>query len=155
GHTSLEWPALERMAEDQLSSAAGCLVFNDFPGLLNPLSREVDRGRKLEEAWVRLGRISPKFSPLERALKCYAADERDGWKPSLVFTPMLVEDGRRLLISNLDLSFVSRNYGRILMERIARRLDVSYIKDLMPGQEPDDEDLFSLSAVEFYRLFPQ
>ena len=33
------------------------------------------------------------------------------------FTPMMVEDGRRLLISNLDLSFVSRNYGEILIER--------------------------------------
>jgi hypothetical protein len=48
-------------------------------------------------------------------LQSYAADERMGWRPSLVFTPMMVEDGRRLLISNLDLAFATRNVGGLLI----------------------------------------
>ena len=43
-----------RLAEDQLSAVAGCLAFNDIPGLLNPLQRHVNRGRKMEETWDRL-----------------------------------------------------------------------------------------------------
>src|SRR5256886_4612464 len=35
----------------------------------------------------------------------------DLWMPSLVFAPMLVEDGRRLLISNLDLGKTTANCG--------------------------------------------
>jgi hypothetical protein len=67
------------------------------------------------------------------------------------------------MISNLDLSFVVRNYGRILTEREDSRLDPEYSRALAPApDEPDvphqhqfESDLFSLSAVEFSRVFPQ
>jgi hypothetical protein len=148
--------SLEGLTDDQLDSVLGCLVYNDIPGLLNPLRRQVDRGRKLEETWHRLTNPKqPDQSPLAQPIRSYAADERAGWRPSLVLTPMLVEDGRRLLISNLDLSFVSRNYGRILLERGETGLDPSYFEDLVPNSAGYDEELFSLSAVEFWRLFPR
>ena len=41
-------------------------------------------------------------------------DEASGNIPSLVFSPMLVEDGRRLLISNLDLRYVASNDGNLI-----------------------------------------
>ena len=104
------------LADDQLSAVAGCLVFNDLPGMLNPIQRHVDRGRKMEETWSRLTKVNGK-SAFDMPLRGLIADELAGWRPSLVFTPMLVEDGRRLLISNLDLSFVARNSGRILLEQ--------------------------------------
>ena len=43
-----------------------------------------------------------------RPFRELAAGEAEGWRPSLVFSPMLLEDGRRLLISNLDLAHYSR-----------------------------------------------
>jgi hypothetical protein len=140
------------LTEDQLNSVAGCMVFSDLPGLLNPLHRAMDRGQKIEEAWIRLNG-GPEKSPLHRRLRALAPDERAGWRPSLVFTPMFVEDGRRLLISNLDLGFVTRNYGRLLQAWTDGKLDPTYLQDLQPFSRHDDE-IFSLSAVEFYRLFP-
>ena len=38
----------------------------------------------------------------------------DGTRPSLVFSPMLVEDARRLLISNLDLTDLTWTSGDVL-----------------------------------------
>jgi hypothetical protein len=51
---------------------------------------------------------------------------------------MLVEDGRRLLISNLDLDSITRARG-----------------SLYTRSEGIHEGLYSLSAVEFFRLFPE
>lgn len=56
-----------------------------------------DRGTALERAWIR------NDAALARPLMDLAAGEREGWLPSLVFTPMIVENGRRVLIANLDL----------------------------------------------------
>ncbi|MGO9599248.1 MAG: patatin-like phospholipase family protein [Isosphaeraceae bacterium] len=143
----------ERLSEDQLNAVAGCLVFNDIPGLFNPIERQLDRGRKLEETWEMLTSTKGAPSPMKRPLRGFAADELAGWRPSLVFTPMMVEDGRRLLITNLNLSFVARNVGRLMMERDSRRVDPAYWDDFGPTFWPDD-DLYSLSALEFFRLFP-
>jgi hypothetical protein len=140
-----------QLSRDQLNSVAGALVFSDFPGLLNPLRREADRGRRLEQAWIRL--TGGAASPLARPLQSYAADEWLGWRPSLVFTPMMVEDGRRLLISNLDLSFVTRNIGGMLLDRVSEKIE-------SVSRGPEDrsiektDDIYSMSAVEFFRLFP-
>jgi Patatin-like phospholipase len=58
-----------------------------------------DRGTALEQAWIvnTDGVMSASFSELRPG-------EQEGWRPSLVFSPMLVEDGRRILISNLDVT---------------------------------------------------
>jgi hypothetical protein len=63
----------------------------------------------MEETWVR---------NTERALEVGLGSLRDkearGELPSLVFSPMIVEDGRRLIISNLDLSTITTNQVRWL-----------------------------------------
>ncbi len=70
---------------------------------LSPVARALlsvfdDRGRALESAWEESNaRLKVPFSSL-------SAGENAGWRPSLVFTPTIVEDGRRLVISNLELS---------------------------------------------------
>ncbi|HVU50284.1 MAG TPA: hypothetical protein VHL80_06340 [Polyangia bacterium] len=79
-------------------------VMHDAAGdSLTPVARALilpwrDRGQALEESWEQHtnGRLAMPF----RAL---LAGEREGWLPSLVYAPMMVEDGRRLLISNLEL----------------------------------------------------
>jgi hypothetical protein len=74
-------------AKDSLSPIARALI---LPGK--------DRGEALEASWEEHthGRLAMPFRTL-------LPGERAGWLPSLVYTPMLVEDGRRLLVSNLDL----------------------------------------------------
>ena len=82
-------------AKDSLTAVTRALI---LPGR--------DRGRALEDAWERNtdGRLAVPF----RAL---AAGEAAGWRPSLVYAPMLVEDGRRLLVSNLDLAPLVESLG--------------------------------------------
>ena len=144
---------VDRMATDQLDAVAGRLIFGDVPAALAPFARRDDRGRTLEETWIRW--TGGPTSPLGRPLQSYAADERMGWRPSLVYTPMMVEDGRRLLISNLDLAFATRNVGGLLIEPSSRKIERPTIQggdfDLSIHEE---DDVFSLSAVEFFRLFP-
>ena len=144
---------VDRMATDQLDAVAGRMIFGDVPAALTPFARRDDRGRTLEQTWIRW--TGGPSSPLGRPLQSYAADERMGWRPSLVYTPMMVEDGRRLLISNLDLAFATRNVGGLLLEPSSRKIERPTIQggdfDLSIHEE---DDVFSLSAVEFFRLFP-
>jgi hypothetical protein len=130
------------------------MLFADLPGTFSPFVKRGDRGRTLEETWIRW--TGGRDSPLGRPLQSYAADERLGWRPSLVFTPMMVEDGRRLLISNLDLAFATRNVGGLLIEPSSRKIE----RPAIQGGDFDEsiheeDDVFSLSAVEFFRLFPE
>jgi hypothetical protein len=144
---------VNHMATDQLDAVAGRMLFADLPGTLSPFVKRGDRGRTLEQTWIRW--TGGAGSPLGRPLQSYAADERLGWRPSLAFTPMMVEDGRRLLISNLDLAFATRNVGGLLLEHSSRKIERPTIQggdfDLAIHEE---DDVFSLSAVEFFRLFP-
>src|SRR5262249_34536538 len=71
---------------------------------------------------------------LDVPLSSLAAAEAEGRRPSLVFSPMLVEDGRQLLISNLDLNALVETTGPLR------------------GEAP--EPVLSVPAVEFARLFP-
>jgi hypothetical protein len=68
--------------------------------LILPLS---DRGTALEDSWEREGnrRMAKPFRDL-------MPGEDAGWLPSLIYSPMLVEDGRRLVVSNLDLDAITK-----------------------------------------------
>lgn len=146
---------VEQMATDQLDAVAGRMLFADLPGALNPFRKKGDRGRTLEQTWIRWtgGRDA---SPLARSLQSYAADEQLGRRPSMVYTPMMVEDGRRLLISNLDMAFATRNVGGLLIEPSSRKIDRPTIQGGdFDTSIHDEDDVFSLSAVEFFRLFPK
>jgi hypothetical protein len=145
---------VDRMALDQLDAVAGRMLFADLPATLNPFLRRGDRGRTLEQTWIRW--TGGPASPLGRPIQAFAAGERLGWRPSLVFTPMMVEDGRRLLISNLDLAFATRNVGGLLLEPSSRKIERPAIQGGDFDQSIHEEDeVFSLSAVEFFRLFPR
>jgi hypothetical protein len=116
------------MQKDSLSSAAIALML--------PFGES--RGRALESAWVRHtdGLLGRTFGDLRQG-------EAEGWLPSLVYSPMLVEDGRRLLVSNLDLSaLTSSEASSLVVER--------------HGDEPREKALarLSLSGVQLFQLFP-
>lgn len=113
------------IASDALDPVARALALRDVPKLVLPF-HFADRGIALEDAWAR---NSP---PMALTFGQLAAGEREGWRPSLVFTPMFAEDGRRLMVSNLD---VSR---------------LTYAAD------PNDPTrVFSRRAVELRRILPE
>jgi hypothetical protein len=142
--------------EDFLAPTASQMVFSDLPRALTlPLSLKKDRGQALEQAWQSLpnGNV---FSRSFRGPGGFAVEEREGWRPSLVFTPMLVEDGRRLMISNLDLGFAPRNIGSMMLEPASSLLrpQVNQFGAFVDGGIEPGFDLYSLTAIEFFRLFP-
>jgi hypothetical protein len=144
---------VDRMAANQLDAVAGYMVFADLISPLNPFLQRGDRGRTLEQTWIRwTGGES--LSPLSRPLQDYAVDEYLGWRPSMVYTPMMVEDGRRLLISNLDLAFATRNVAGLLIEPSSRMIErPAFQGDDLDRTIHDEDDVLSLSSVEFFRLF--
>lgn len=103
--TPLGGDAMVRMlAEDCLGDVVQTMVFNDIPRWMCFGPLEDDRGQALERAWARTlqGAFEQKFSSLRQG-------EREGWRPSLVYSPVMLEDSRRLLISNLDLAGVAKS----------------------------------------------
>ena len=97
---------LDAVQAGGLSAVASGLVFRDL--LPPPLRLGPDRGRCLEQAW------EENCAVLAGTVGGLAAGEGAGWRPSLVLTPMVVEDGRRLILSNLDLEELIKNDGPLL-----------------------------------------
>lgn len=116
----------EEIARDSLDPVASTLALRDLPGLLFPWRKD-DRGNVIEKAWI-------KNKP---ALKVKLSDlvdrERNATIPSLVFTPMLVEDGRRLIVSNLDLQ------------------PLTYAE----GPQLDSSEPYSISAIELLKYIEE
>jgi Patatin-like phospholipase len=84
---------------DSLARVVQQLVQRDIPMIFYPLKyQKVDRGTVFEDEWPLLDRP---FSSMLRS-------ESDGSVPSLIVSPMIVETGERLLISNLDVGAIAR-----------------------------------------------
>ncbi len=87
---------------DSLSAVAQQLVQRDVPGLLWPNRQVTDRGIVLEDQWL----------TLDLSFESMKEGEAEGWRPSIVFSPMLVETGQPLLIGNLDMDLIREDrYG--------------------------------------------
>jgi hypothetical protein len=95
----------DHIAADSLQDAVRWYILRDVPQImLRPVLGRVeyfnrDRGMAMEKRWRtstngKLGYTFGRLRPLEA----------QGRIPSLLFSPMIVEDGRRLLVSNLDLA---------------------------------------------------
>lgn len=119
-------PYRDGLAQDFLSPLAQALAFKDIPmGLLCPRGYADDRGRRLEQAWN-------KYFPrtLDSTFDELRDEERTGTFPTLVFSPMMVEPGRPLLIGTTNL------------EKIATATR-------------DDPYPHRIRGVEFMKLFPR
>jgi hypothetical protein len=101
-HTTAQ--VAEDVGKDSLTPVVRQLLLADMPSALNPNRRNQDRGRVLENAW---GTNTDQSSDVP--FSHLADGERAGKLPSLLISPMLVEDGRFLLISNLDLDGLDGN----------------------------------------------
>ncbi|HEY8504658.1 MAG TPA: patatin-like phospholipase family protein, partial [Gemmataceae bacterium] len=135
-----------QLTEDCLTPLVRQMAFRDLMGFFSPWSYRRDRGQALENAWKRNLRTDEEKannrpSPIGLTFDDLHEREVAGWCPSLVFTPMCVEGGRRLLISNLRLQLVASNDGNLISEKT------------YPSGEP--MRTFSHDAYEFFRLFPR
>lgn len=124
---------------DFLTPATHTLVNHDILSLFFPLTQSHDRGIALEDAMRQAlrGVLHVPFSALRPG-------EAAGWRPSLIFSPMLVEDGRQLFISNLGLRSVTQNRAFVLGEC-----------DLEAPTDREGFALLSREGVEFFKLFPE
>jgi hypothetical protein len=122
-----------------------------LPGERTRNGRADDRGAELEGDWAGIQVPFTDFRELERR----------GRLPSLIFSPMTVEDGRRLLISNLDLRRVAcRTNGGEWAHPPAKEYPPRALA-FSAGAGPFDADpkgealsSLSFSAIEFFKLFP-
>ena len=112
---------------DNIGTVARFIALREVWRALLPFRWQIDRGVVLEDDW-KLGLAVQDLYELEQ----------QGKIPSLILSPMIVDDGRRLLISNLDLWAICKAKGGMLTESDA-------------GLGKHD---YSLSALELFRLFP-
>jgi hypothetical protein len=113
---------------NSITPVAAYIALRDLWQAALPMIRSNDRGIVLEQDW----------KEIDVPLQSLRESESKGEIPSIILSPMMIEDGRRLLISNLDLWKLTRAEGSAIT-----------------GRDPGTtQQLYSLSAIEFYRLFP-
>ena len=145
----------DRIAGDYLSPIARQFILRDLPYFVFPWRQSYDRGHALEDALAddrKRSEMGYTFAQLRDA-------ERLGKIPSLVFSPMLVEDGRRLLISNLDLADLTTIDGEDLLsegrKEIVELIERETPQPLEPRDSLEFRKINAVSAVEFFKLFPE
>jgi hypothetical protein len=147
---------VRKIGQDALTPVSQRLLFFDLPGAFLPGGSPYDRGLALEQAWD--GYLD---GALEKSFEQLAAGEAECWRPSLVLSPMIVEDGRRLLISNLYLRPLVETTGRYLSTDPSGASGgmTTATADGSPGvKRPkggfQKDPRYSLTALEFFQLFP-
>lgn len=141
------------VCQDFLTPIVHTLVSRDLPSLFLPTHvTGFDRGQAIEEAWRKAlhGQLDQTFVELKTG-------EREGWRPSLIFSPMLVEDGRQLFISNLELTSVVRNRAMLLGEEPEPGEDRhgSGVEENLNPRGKDGRRLLSREGLEFFKTFPR
>lgn len=97
------------------------------------------RGDALERAWQR------NVPVLAREFSSLRAGEAEGTTPSLVFSPVIVEDGRRLIISHLDLSALGVAWTGTELGRASR--SACQWGALFPDADPRFSELVRMNAA--------
>ncbi len=125
------------VARDSLSSIVQQLVQRDISHIFLPVQQDLDRGKVLQSHW----------KTLKKSFQSLKAGEVAGWRPSIILSPMIVETGQPLLISNLDLGDIRKvarkqiaykPQEKALIQKRPRSINARKLKD----------------AVEFFKRFP-
>lgn len=147
---------------DFLGPIAWQIAFHDFlPNAFLPFP-VYNRGDALEDAWTY-------YAPeLNHTFGELAERELAGEIPSIVFSPMLVEDGRRILIGNLPLADLTVHLNGVLLNEDREAILEKYMEtnpkdaDGRPKSREDIHDydleypsLSSFSSLEFSKLFKE
>ena len=152
----------DMLARDGLWPTIQTMLYRDLPAVFVPWEVDWDRGRSLEAAWeentraypnnadrpdwleraarIRRNEVPPHPSPLARTFEQLRELEAAAKRPSLLISPMMVEDCRRALFTNLDVS------GLIATECDSLN---------PPANLAPDPAIQSMSAVDIFSYFPQ
>ncbi|HVK07589.1 MAG TPA: hypothetical protein VM597_02315 [Gemmataceae bacterium] len=190
------------VAQDFLTPIINGLVFRDVPFLGLPtdyyprdrgemldlamegealrvpdeIDEKVDADGQVKRKVITGGDVRARLSKVFRqSFDELKAGEQEGWRPSLIFSPMMVEDGRRLFISNRHLPFLTVNRGEFLLPNGPAPTDAApatvasprvKAAQNQPGRRPqprrddrndenDKRDVYSRPGVEFFALYPE
>ena len=139
-----------RFSNDYLSPITRQLILRDLPFAIFPWRQSYDRGHALEDAIVAGGNLTELGCTFSQLLDA----EHRGQIPSLVFSPMLVEDWCRLLISNLDLDDLTTIDGEDLLcesrGEIVNLIESETRKKLLPRDSLEFRKINAIAAVEFF-----
>ena len=108
-------PWLDEFVTNPLPRLADHIAMEGLPMMLLPRLPwlDLDRGIVLEDQFVWRSTRKPALGmPIQDLREL----ERKGSSWLLIFSPVIVDDGRRLLISNLDLAWMAVNRGDDLIE---------------------------------------
>ena len=125
------------------------ISLTEFWNAVSPATVLADRGVILEQDWSVLRYPFVDLHDLEAAGKI----------PSIIFSPMIVEDGRRLLISNLELASGPDNWASSpIVEAACQQINHDEQVATGPSGEPVGKDgavhrRLSLSSLEYFRIF--
>ncbi len=164
---------VEQVPTDSLMKLAGYIALQELPRALLPrmvetkradgMIKESDRGTVLEDQWSFLN---------GRVLQDYRQGEQQGKIPSLILSPMMIEDGRLLLISNLDLNLVAHPDdavrqgampiwpgawpGAAFMPNKPEPRSLAFTQGSAINEREPGATVraYSLSGIEFFKLFP-
>ncbi|AMV28112.1 Patatin-like phospholipase [Gemmata sp. SH-PL17] len=139
---------IKALAADSLTRTGQSLILRDMTWntiAVPPWNHASwDRGRTLEWMWeLNTAQHLQKHAgadwqnPWRKTFADLRVLERQGKRPSMIYSPLMVEDSRRLLISNLELSGLD---------------DWTDLTDVSVATGP--HGTAGRSAVEFHRLFP-
>jgi hypothetical protein len=131
---------MSAVAMDSLTPLARKLAFHDIPIAFIGRDNLQDRAVALESAWCESLKAKLDIN-LRISFEELREGEASGRWPSLVLSPMLIEDGRRLIISNLDLTDINDHYVRWLSSKAT-------------GAKPTT-GLASRSAYQLWQICPQ
>ena len=91
----------DQIDAESLTPVVRRMVLRDLPLIFSPSPQDGDRGRVLEQTWE-----ENTNKALGKTFHGLYPGEAEGWRPSLIISPMLVEDGVQMVISNLDLEAI-------------------------------------------------
>lgn len=136
------------LEQDFLGPLVQKWIHHDAPLFFVPRPTSNDRGAALEAAWSRhlKGSLDIPFRTLKE-------QEKTRTIPSLIFTPMIIEDGRQLIISNLDLDYMV-DAGSVRSQNLGAGAAAGSVAIADGPQASPQDSQASHMAIEFFRLFP-
>lgn len=112
---------VKRAKASDLDEVAWGLVYPDLIRLATSYGSEWDRGRALEESWLRKEFTWKNRDNIRVGLSKWREDTRAGWRPGLIFNTTITDNGERLPISTIDLPPGSK--GRIVQDQFFESLN--------------------------------
>lgn len=141
----------ENMGKDILNSMAASIAFNDLFIRMQNFTYDnkvytKDRGSAFEQELV-----NNTNGYLEHRLGDYTAPEKQAMIPMMVFTPTIINDGRRLLIASQYMSYMTDNSSHNFVHNDNITEDVEFLRLF---QKQGAEDLRFTSALRMSGSFP-